>query len=615
MDAFVTARDNWIATIRDLERRRLLYDEKVNTKSWFFGIDKPTFVCIRTIFFQVMLLPVGFYFLVFRMSLSFMKGEDRPQDYFQWKTHDDLYVHIEESHHAHHHNKHRRYKKDDDVQEDFFDDYVNYTLCFAILRLVIVHVGRMVHKEGHRQVKGLTLHVARQALRNPISFSIRVKNILNYLRWLKYLGPIIATSNKFLQNLKDLLKKRRQEYEASVAYRLRRTLVKKRTPDEIRIHSAVTMQKVFRAKQARKAVRALQILQGNKETLAALRMQQRFRALLEQARERLRLKQEELAELKRKEKQLTGQSRALNNHERTRMYELHQELEKQTDFVLRKVLLRPNTRFIVWWKAAFVFAVIFEIAGKALQPEMEKRYKSYNKLVEHHFCPQLWSTLPVCNPEPPKLKLHRRFLFNLGRWVGNGRDKAGTTSPTATAAAAAAAQAITNSTTSKSIVLAPPTTGQPSSADMPWFCSPTAVRVQGATVSWMQFIIRRFDIFMACVFFLDVFISFFTGELDDETGVLKPPGWFPRYILPGVFLQCAVNPQMETTAKIIKWCLTEFILLGPVRVTRWTVALIVPLVLALHRAFQSLRRKLADRNANKTNKNVRAIVTKTKVLW
>jgi hypothetical protein len=298
--------------------------------------------------------------------------------------------------------------------------------------------------------------------------------------------------------------------------------------------------------------------------MAALKMQKRFRALLQAARDRIRRKRQELAELQRKQKEMVASSQALSDMDRARMYRLQQELRNQTDYVINRMLLRPNTRFIVWWKAAFVFAVIFEIGGKVMEPRMKKRYKSYNKMVEQHVCPDRWSELAICHPEPPKPKFHERLLGSIVHLVNP------------------------NSTRFDPKPLGPPPV-------LPWYCSPTATSAQGAVVTAMEFSIRYFDSFMAVVFFLDVFISFFTGEFNEDTGILQPPGFFPRYILPGVLLQCIVNPQMETTAKIIKWCMSEFVLLGPVRVTRWTVALVVPLVLMIHQAFQNLRRRVANK--------------------
>ncbi|KAL7557453.1 hypothetical protein ACA910_009269 [Epithemia clementina (nom. ined.)] len=568
IDAFVTARDNWINTIRDLDRRMVLSKEHVRTTSWF-GLEKPTVVYIKSILFQVMLLPVGFYYLVYQVSLTLYRKEDTG-GYFQWKDHEDLYEQVEQYHMIHSHKP-----KKGEEEEYVFEDYVSYALFFAIIRLGMVHVGRIIRKEGQRHAKDVAVHLARTALRHPISFSRRLKRILAYIRWLKYLMPIIATSNKLFQNFLDLLKKLRQKREAYIARKIRQALMKQRTPEEMRVYAALCMQKVYRANRARRLMKALLLFKGNRETIAAMKVQKHLRAALQRARDRISRKRLELAALQRKQKEMKAKAQTLGERDRARMYELHMELQRQTDYVVNKMLLRPNTPFIVWWKAAFVFAVIFEIGGKVMEPRMQKHYKSYNNMVEQHICPKRWSNLAVCNPKPPPPKFHERVLEGLTRWVGgNHTSTTSTTIPNAQRAYKAA---------------------QAAKSNLPWYCSPTPMRIQGAAVSTMEFIIRKFDIFMAVVFFLDVFISFFTGEFHEDTGVLQPPGFFARYILPGVLLQCIVNPQMETTAKVIKWCITEFLFLGPVRVTRWTVALIVPMLIVLHRSFQYLRTNIAER--------------------
>ena len=574
-DAFVTARDNWINTVRELDRRRLLAAASnktgqepppptVETTTWF-GWDKPTVVYVQTIVFQVVLLPVGFYFLVYNVLAMLARGEN-PSATFQWNTRDDLEQQVQHYYSNHVSSSHKKGGSSDPVAEldDYFEDYTSYTLLFAILRMGMISVGRMIQKEGTRQAKDVAVQVARKALRNPISFSRRAKKILAYLRWLKYLMPIVATSNKFLQNLKDLLKKQQQKRQARIARKIRERLMRKRTPEEIREHAALCMQKVYRAKKARRLAKALKLFQGDKETIAVMKLQKQLRAALERARERIRQKRQELADLQQKQKELKAKSQSMGERDRARMYELHQELQKHTDYVINKMLLRPNTPFIVWWKAAFVFAVLFEIAGKALEPKMKNKYKSYNNMVERNMLPQRWATLPECNPKPAKVQFYDSLFQGVGRWMGNNATSTTTT-----------AEAVTT--------------------ELPWHCSPTHMLWQGAAVSVMELVIRKFDVFMAIIFFLDVFISFFTGEFHEETGVLNPPGFFPRYILPGVFLQCMVNPQMETTAKVIKWCIGEFLFLGPVRVTRWMVALVVPFLLFLRAKFQALRHAMAER--------------------
>jgi hypothetical protein len=77
------------------------------------------------------------------------------------------------------------------------------------------------------------------------------------------------------------------------------------------------------------------------------------------------------------------------------------------------------------------------------------------------------------------------------------------------------------------------------------------------------------------VCYLDVFITFFTGEID-ATGTLVPKPAFARWILPGLILQLAVNPVMEATSHFVGALINRIVDLGPVRVYRWSAALFFP---------------------------------------
>jgi hypothetical protein len=65
-----------------------------------------------------------------------------------------------------------------------------------------------------------------------------------------------------------------------------------------------------------------------------------------------------------------------------------------------------------------------------------------------------------------------------------------------------------------------------------------------------------------CICFLDVFITFFTGELDDN-GTLLPKPFFQRWVLPGPFLQLLVNPTMASIKKITILLFAASINVGP----------------------------------------------------
>lgn len=75
------------------------------------------------------------------------------------------------------------------------------------------------------------------------------------------------------------------------------------------------------------------------------------------------------------------------------------------------------------------------------------------------------------------------------------------------------------------------------------------------------------------VSFLDVFLSFFTGELDSRTGQLVPKPFFSRYFLPGLGLQLLVNPTLKDISKVVMAFFTWSLRVGPSRMLHIVVAL------------------------------------------
>mmetsp|Transcript_30123 Transcript_30123/g.45928 ORF Transcript_30123/g.45928 Transcript_30123/m.45928 type:complete len:296 (-) Transcript_30123:60-947(-) len=74
------------------------------------------------------------------------------------------------------------------------------------------------------------------------------------------------------------------------------------------------------------------------------------------------------------------------------------------------------------------------------------------------------------------------------------------------------------------------------------------------------------------VSFFDVFLSFFTGELD-KTGQLVPKPFFKRYILPGLGLQLLVNPTLKDISKVVLVFLQWSMRIGPSRMLHIVLAL------------------------------------------
>lgn len=89
---------------------------------------------------------------------------------------------------------------------------------------------------------------------------------------------------------------------------------------------------------------------------------------------------------------------------------------------------------------------------------------------------------------------------------------------------------------------------------------------------------KAFSVGVGIAYFLDVFITFFTGEFHQESGVLIPKPFFQRWILPGLVLQLLVNPYMKAVSE---WTLevgSQLLDYGPIRVWRWVATVFFPLL-------------------------------------
>ena len=120
---------------------------------------------------------------------------------------------------------------------------------------------------------------------------------------------------------------------------------------------------------------------------------------------------------------------------------------------------------------------------------------------------------------------------------------------------------------------------KPDTQNRPWYCSYKAAHSIWSNV--IRFAVTETLVIVGVVCYLDVFVTFFTGELDPETGTLGPKPFFTRYFLPGLLLQLVVNPQMARTSAFFVEAVKWIGHVGPVRVWRWTAALFYPSIRAV----------------------------------
>jgi DNA-binding TFAR19-related protein (PDSD5 family) len=537
LDAFISASRCRLAASRQRDRRRLLRMkegfEVEEDDDWLRQDQKDYYYAIG---WQLLLLPVGFYVFC----------------YHCYRRMSDPGAAVEKIRIVHH-------TEEEDIPDEVeaFSDQTSICLGLAVVRYLVIEfstrTGHRIEKFGRARARSFAIHMIFRALRHPFRFTRRIRKFLRAVRWGKYLAPLVGTFNKLKGNVSDLAKKYRQQQDAKKARALRQKLWDELTSEELRNYCATLIQKTWRARLARKRVRAMQILRCEKETLAAVKFQALFRGSLARARVRLKQKQEALLQLQQQEAESRkkGDKEEMKAVQRRRMYMLQHELnDTAKDMLNRKMLLRPNTTFAVTWKIMFVVAVIFEISQLAFKPILSK-YKDektgkpwdIETIMDHALIPKPIAEWPQCAVEEPK-----RRRFPGARLIARFRPPK-------------------------------PVKQKP----LPWFCRPFFVAIQGTYIRAANFCIHQFLVIVGIICFLDVFVTFFTGELNSETGALEPKPFVARWILPGLVLQLLVNPQMETVSEYVWEGMASLLAFGPVRVFRWAAALFYPACVQLIR--------------------------------
>ena len=544
VEAFLDARRTRDRTIKERDRKRLMKmkqdeeDESINIIEdlGFLDDNFDSYLAFYArLLWQLLLLPAGFYWLISRGAILEAEINFRPNNI------DGV---IEEER----------------VEEMFHESYAidrafrgkNISLGFYILKRIISVISVYTRQKG-LMIKNTILQKVKKALRrifsiaiwNPRTFLRSVKNILTALRWVKYLQPIFGASNKLKGNLADLTKKFRQRRESLLMQKLRRRIIRQMTSQERLEYSVRKIQAAYRGHRARKSIRAVQIIRGQHETMAALRMQKQFRASLARARARIRRKRIELERLKHKAE---AELPRMSPEERQRMYELEEELQLESARILnRRLILKPDTTFAVTWKSLFCLCVIFEIAGLVWNPLLKSDKDkatgeaiSMITVIKRRLVPLPTSDLKECSCMDD-VSNHWKARVVLG-WKRR-----------------------------KILECGP----------APWFCEAPYSTMRSIYIQLLECIIDDFLLFVGLIVFLDVPVSFFTGEIDEMTGETLPKPFFQRWILPGLGLQLLVNPKMASTSKAV-WAIGHEILdIGPVRVFRWAYAFVFPLFVAV----------------------------------
>mmetsp|Transcript_7975 Transcript_7975/g.17154 ORF Transcript_7975/g.17154 Transcript_7975/m.17154 type:complete len:864 (+) Transcript_7975:101-2692(+) len=588
----------------------------------------PIFIYYRRIIVRMTLLPVGFYIILFHFARGLMNGKwlyrelliERHANETVYLTIQDPneYVTIEVS---------KAHAKMSTIFGIFIYLKYHFLSATAVLR---AKLGAHYIPQLRRK---LVVRVVKE-FRKPMYFIQQLKTVLQYVRWIKYSIPLIVKLNKLRSNTMATLRKRRQFAKAKFRKlkRLQSDLSKKQTQADVKADAGILIQRVWRAYLNDRHQRVLSCFCINKKLNAAMKIQLAFRRVSLKNRINLALKRKELNRLewlKRKKIQ------KLNDEERRRLYELQDEFMAEAKKTINKrLLVRPNTRFAVSWNSLFIFCILVEISHVALKPWLkipkgqqtdDRKYKSMRLLLSESLIPTPAEETSTCKDFLRKKSAIHRLFFR----------KDHVEQPTRKEVMSAFIEEIidpeydleglrndTNHTSKPMVpwrcsepiltwrenwrnivrlVFCPSPLSEWSTCQQPektlvdtmlslfhkkkdkplhWYCTKPYSSIHDFYRSTWNFIIDQIQVIISIICFLDVFVKVFTGEIDPITGELRPRPFFRRWIFPGLLLQLLVNPAIGSFSTMLFRCMDLVMVIGPVRVLRWCIAVAVPIVYA-----------------------------------
>lgn len=588
IDSFLAAHTRRVIFLRKDEQSRYLEKEETSRQWW----QTASFVYYRSMTLQLLLLPVGFYFLLFYGIDRLVHGKG-----------------VEDLEYVDHSLTLAVSTADHEVRHESFSTHSRLSVLFAIVQHIVIKISgsttRALQSKIGSFLKSLRPAAIKtllsQAIRNPRRFRRRIGKALTAFRWIKYLAPLIGAINKLKGNVGDMLKKQRQKRIAEKQRRIRQLLWEE-APLHIREEEAAIMiQSAFRAYMSRKSMDALLLLQGDSKRIAASRLQRALRESLWRARYRLQKKASEFKRISAIHKEETD---ALDNDAKKRLFQIQDQLAAEAKRLInKKLLLRPNTRFAVAWKSLFILCIIFEIAQLGAKPWLEN-YKNkgngermtMSDFIALSFTPTRASQREECGYRPEKKMISpMNFFSGHRRRLLSKEDKRNL--PWYCKRPGATIQE--GYSDFVSLVLVPvPVSKWPDcragnarrwpnkkeNESRRWYCHEPYSSTHALYRNLVDFILDRFLVIVSLVCFLDVFVTFFTGELDDLSGALVPKPFFARWIIPGLMLQLLLNPHLDFFADCVGIMWDSILEFGPIRVLRWSVTTLFPVSRCLWRA-------------------------------
>ena len=512
------------------EERSKLADIKSVERGWM----NSNILHYIAIIWQLLLLPMGFYVAVYVTIKKINRGE-RLQDLDEV---DEIVV-VDE------------FDITGTDRIEVFSVRSTRSFLFVLVRYIIGNTDSETDSEtGDEKTGQLTILVGRfkwnvarhligRAVRNPFKFYRQVMTLLAFIRYLQYGFPLVVHLNRIRGLVVLAIKRQRQRIKATKAKRARQLIWERKPKKVLEQDAAIMIQSAFRARRIRKKIHALRLIKMEKEHMATLKIQFVLKRKLTAQRVYLQKKREEFQKLQSIERKRLSEKEAL------RMFELRDELFTETkDMLERKMLLRPNTKFAVYWKLFFALCLLWEFTHLAAKPYLldENTPTTLDELIALMLVPTRVSELEQCQENKIIKRIWNIHIFARKR----------------------------------------------NNEDRPWYCHEPYAGIQESFHNVVALTFTLINMLINLIiqpavgmaYILDVFITFFTGVFHPDNGALISKPFFERWIIPGIALQLIVNPFMQGISEFAFNLMLTVLDLTPLRVWRW-IASICPLLYVL----------------------------------
>lgn len=540
LDAFMVAERDAYRALREWDRReqlRLLRGALQGAASkitpGYESTDYERFMTYAIYWYNVILqllkLPVGFYLIVIQFARMKASSGGGTEDLV---SPDDMKVLLEST-----------YEYEDAPEEyRIFTNETKLSLGFAIAK----HSGKAMYKAANsrmRQQMWKTGWLQGRKLGwnfviHPIQTVQDMRWSLYWVRWILYLIPLVQGVFKMQGKLKELIMTWKQQRQRKIAKIKRMAEWLRMNEVQREEKAAKTIQSTYRSYRIRQACVKLIRARREMDDNAAQKLQFAFRALCEKSKARKEKKKSELAKLESRHRNALRVARRdtvmLTPLDRERLGELRTQFMASRT-IDRRLLMKPDSKFIVIWKTIFVCAVLLELANYGLNHSLAKQHSSVSQEIQKFVLPVRVSHRKECyclakaRGDPFK---YERFRTKRPRMKCNME---------------------------------------------PWYCTPIYLHLQSIYTDIFLMLKYHFRGMLAIFALLDVPFAFFTGVYHPDTGVLVGKPFLQRW--PGVIIQLMVNPQFETASKVVHKLLRSMYQIGPIRVIRWCRALFYPALL------------------------------------